>query len=86
MPTGQAVVATDAGGIPEAVIDGTTGIIVPVGNPGKLADGLLALIRDPVRARAMGQAGRKRLLERFTIGKMVEGMEQFYGKLLARRT
>ncbi|MFA6147326.1 MAG: glycosyltransferase [bacterium] len=86
MAAGKPVVATDAGGIPEAVVDGTTGIIVPVGDPGKLADGLLALIRDPVRARAMGQAGRIRLLERFTIGKMVEGMEQFYGKLLARRT
>lgn len=85
MAAGKAVVATDAGGIPEAVADGTTGIIVPVGDPGKLANGLLGLIRNPDRARAMGQAGRKRLIERFTIRKMVDGMEQFYEKLLARR-
>jgi glycosyltransferase involved in cell wall biosynthesis len=85
MAAGKPVVATDAGGIPEAVVDGVTGIIVPVGNAGKLADALLALLRDPDRARAMGQAGRKRVLERFTMGRMIEGMERFYERLLAKR-
>lgn len=85
MAAGKPVVATDAGGIPEAVVDGVTGIIVPVGNAGKLADALLALLRDPDRARAMGQAGRKRVLERFTMGRMIEGMERFYERLLAER-
>lgn len=83
MAAGKPVVATDVGGIPEAVVDGFTGIVVPAGNTGKFAEALLTLIRDPERARTMGQAGRKRMLERFTIGKMVEGMEHFYEKLLA---
>jgi glycosyltransferase involved in cell wall biosynthesis len=85
MAAGKPVVATDAGGIPEAVVDGRTGIIVPVGNPEKLADGLLALLRNPDQARAMGQAGRKRVVERFTMGKMIEDMERIYERLLTER-
>jgi len=85
MAAGKPVVATDAGGIPEAVVDGRTGIIVPVGNPEKLADGLLALLRNPDQARAMGQAGRKRVVERFTVGKMIEDMERIYERLLTER-
>lgn len=85
MAAGKPVVATDAGGIPEAVVDSVTGIIVPVGDSRKFADALLTLIRNPDQARAMGEAGRKRLLEKFTIGKMVGSMEQFYEELLAGR-
>ena len=85
MAAGKPVVATDAGGIPEAVVDGVTGIIVPVRNPRKMADALLALLRDPDRARAMGKAGKKRVLDRFSVEKMVDGMQHFYERLLAER-
>jgi glycosyltransferase involved in cell wall biosynthesis len=62
MTMGRAVVATDVGDLPEAVADGVTGTIVAPGDPSALADALDALLGDPERARAMGDAGRARLL------------------------
>jgi glycosyltransferase involved in cell wall biosynthesis len=85
MAAGKPVVATDAGGIPEAVGDGVTGIIVPVGNAGKMADALLALLRDPGRAEAMGRAGRERAVERFSLAAMVMAVEETYLELLEGR-
>ena len=53
------------GGIPEVVADGETGLLVPVGEPEPLAEALNVLLRDPDRAEAMGQAGRKRAVSEF---------------------
>jgi glycosyltransferase involved in cell wall biosynthesis len=72
MAFGLPVVATAAGGIPEAVEDGTTGCLVPPGDPGALAEALAALLRDETRRRALGAAGRRRFEERFTVDRMVE--------------
>jgi alpha-maltose-1-phosphate synthase len=60
-----AVVGSRTGGIPEVVADGETGLLVPPGEPGPLAAALNTLIRDPDRAAAMGQAGRKRAVAEF---------------------
>jgi starch synthase len=65
MACGTAVVGSRTGGIPEVVADGETGLLVPVGEPEPLADALNALLRDPDRAEAMGQAGRKRAVAEF---------------------
>ncbi len=65
MACGTAVVASRTGGIPEVVADGQTGLLVPPGEPGPLTDALNALLRDPDRARAMGQAGRQRAVAEF---------------------
>ncbi len=56
---GVPCIGTKFGGIPEAVIDGETGILVPVGDDKALMDALETLIRDPQRRRKMGEAGRK---------------------------
>ena len=85
MAAGKAVVATRVGGIPEAVEDGRTGLLVPARDPAALAGAVLSLLRDPDRARAMGEAGRMRVEEEFSIGKMVEGIESLYVELLARK-
>jgi len=72
MAFGRAVVATRAGGIPEAVEDGVTGRVVPPRDPDALADALAAVLGD-ARARAdLGAAGRARFLDRFTADRMVE--------------
>jgi starch synthase len=65
MACGTAVVGSRTGGIPEVVADDETGLLVPVGEPEPLADALNVLLRDPDRAEAMGQAGRKRVVSEF---------------------
>jgi starch synthase len=65
MACGTAVVGSRTGGIPEVVADGETGLLVPVGEPEPLAAALNTLLSDPDRARAMGQAGRKRAVAEF---------------------
>jgi alpha-maltose-1-phosphate synthase len=65
MACGTAVAGSRTGGIPEVVADGETGLLVPPGEPGPLADALNVLLRDPGRARAMGEAGRKRVVAEF---------------------
>ena len=85
MAAGKAVIATRVGGIPESVEDGQTGLLVPARNPAALAAAVLSLLRDPDRARAMGEAGRRRVEEEFSIGRMVEGIESLYVELLARK-
>ena len=81
MAFGRAVVATRAGGIPEAVEHGVTGVVVPVRDPALLAQALLDLLADPGRRRAMGDAGRRRFLERFTADRMVEDTLRVYAEL-----
>lgn len=81
MAAGKAVVAARVGGVPEAVEDGVTGILVPARDPPAMANALLSLLRDPVRARAMGEAGRRRAADRFSIGKMVTEVERLYERL-----
>ena len=81
MAFGRPIVATAAGGIPEAVVDGITGRLVPVGDAGALASALLEVIADPARGREMGKAGRRLFLERFTDARMVEGTLRVYAEL-----
>jgi len=59
------VVATRVEAIPEIVEDGDTGLLVPPADPAALADALVALLEDPLRAREMGRRGRARVAERF---------------------
>jgi glycosyltransferase involved in cell wall biosynthesis len=76
------VVATAAGGIPEAVVDGETGFLVPPENPEALAKAVSALLADPALARAMGEAARNRVLREFSVSRMVEGNLAVYQELV----
>lgn len=58
---GKPVVATDTGALREAVDDGVTGRLVPPADPTALAGAIIELLADPVRCRAMGAAGRRKL-------------------------
>jgi len=75
---GLPVVASNVGGIPEAVLDGRTGILVPPDNPGALAAALISLIENPDRARELGSSGRRHVEEHFDWGKNVGQMEDVY--------
>ncbi|MHB1066470.1 MAG: glycosyltransferase family 4 protein [Candidatus Nanopelagicales bacterium] len=62
---GLPVVTTDATGCIDSIEPGVTGLAVAVGSPNQLAEAILSLAGDPGRARAMGRAGRERVLRDF---------------------
>ena len=82
MACGTAVVASRVGGIPEVVADDETGLLVPPDDPGALASALNALLRDPDRARAMGQAGRKRAVAEFGWSAIAAQTATLYAELV----
>jgi glycosyltransferase involved in cell wall biosynthesis len=67
----QAVVATAAGGIPDAVVDRETGRLVPPKDVEGLAHAMASLLKDPALARRYGEAGRKRVEEHFEVRRTV---------------
>jgi starch synthase len=68
MCCGRAVVATRAGGIPEVVVDGETGLLARAGDAADFAGHLAALLADPERAAEMGRRGRARARTHFAWG------------------
>lgn len=64
---GRPVVATRIGGVPEVVVDGETGLLVPPNDPAALAHAIVTLLLDSERARAFGAAGRRLARQRFSI-------------------
>ncbi|HEY1360218.1 MAG TPA: glycosyltransferase family 4 protein [Thermoleophilaceae bacterium] len=77
------VVATNVGGLAEAVADGETGLLVPGDDPAAFADALLSLLRDPNRAAAMGRAGRARAIREFDHDAHVDAYADIYARLAA---
>jgi glycosyltransferase involved in cell wall biosynthesis len=75
------VVATAAGGIPEAVVDGVTGRLVPARDADALAAALVDALASPERRIAWGRAGRERFEERFTADRMVDATLAVYAEL-----
>jgi starch synthase len=83
MACGTAVVGSRVGGIPEVVADGQTGLLAPPGDPGALADALNALVTDPVRAAALGRAGRERAVAEFSWAQIAGQTAELYEALAA---
>jgi glycosyltransferase involved in cell wall biosynthesis len=81
MTQARPVVATPVGGTPELVVDGETGVLVPPGDPEALARALAGLLSDPERARRLGEAGRRRVEERFTAAAMARRVLEVYGEV-----
>ena len=76
MALARPVVATDVGGVRDAVADGETGRVVAPGDSAAFAGALAELARDPDAARRMGEAGRARQRERFDGEAMVASYER----------
>jgi glycogen synthase len=77
------VVASAVGGIVEVVEDGRTGDLVPPGRPEALAAALRRVLADPARGRALGQAGRRRVEERFSWASVAERTAEAYAEAVA---
>jgi glycosyltransferase involved in cell wall biosynthesis len=75
------VVAPAVGGIPETFVDGESGLLVRQ-TPESLADGVLRLLENPARARAMGIAGRGRVQEQFSLTAGLDSHEALYRQVL----
>jgi L-malate glycosyltransferase len=82
MACGRPVVATSVGGIPEVVVDGETGLLVPPRDAAALADAIGRLLADPQLRQRMGAAGLQRVTERFTSEIMVRNTERMYRRIL----
>jgi glycosyltransferase involved in cell wall biosynthesis len=72
------VVATRAGGIPEVVEDGVSGLLVPPADEDALADAIVRVLRDPSVAASLSAAGRTRVESAFSVEMMVEGTLRAY--------
>lgn len=84
MAAGKACIGTRAGGIPEAVADGETGLIVPTHDPSALSQAIVRLLQDEPLRQRMGEAGRARATERFSVEKMVDGTLAAYDRIPPR--
>ena len=82
MAAAKPVVASNVGGIPEAVVHGETGLLVPPENPGALAEAMIQLLHDPKSAMKMGNAGRNRVMQQFGLNRMINEMEHIYEELV----
>ena len=82
MASGRPIVATDAAGVREAVLDGETGIIVPIKDAAALAAGIVRLAREPDMARRMVESGRRRAVEHFTVEALTEKTLAAYRRVL----
>jgi L-malate glycosyltransferase len=78
MAAGAPTVATRVGGTPEAVADGTTGLLVPPDDAAALAAAISRLLDQPGLAGALGRAGRLAVTSRFSLERMVEATERLY--------
>jgi len=78
MAMGEPVVATDIEGIREQVINGETGILVPLKNPQALAEAILRLAQDKELRTRMGLAGRRLVEQKFDIREIIKQHEQLY--------
>lgn len=82
MACARPVVASAVGGIPEVVLPGKTGLLVPPADPAALAEAINAILRDRDMARTMGLAGRRRAQEYFSWTSIAAKTRMMYEELL----
>jgi glycosyltransferase involved in cell wall biosynthesis len=84
MAAARPIVATRAGGIPEVVIDGETGLLVPIRDHEHLAGAILRLLKDRELRDRVGRAGLGRVRAEFSVDRMVEQTIALYERLAGR--
>lgn len=85
MASGKPVVATNIRGCREEVVDGVTGLLVPVNDPESLARAIIKILSNPTMARQMGEAGRKRAVELFDEKLVIDRQIEIYHRLVGAR-
>ena len=82
MACGKPVVATAVGGIPEVVVDGETGFLVPPRDHAAMAAAIVRLLGDRALRERMGAAGLARVRERFSVDRMVKDTLRVYERIV----
>jgi colanic acid/amylovoran biosynthesis glycosyltransferase len=82
--TGVPIVGSRVGGIPECMLEGKTGFLVPERDEDALARRMAELLEDPVRRHRMGAAGRALVEDRFDIDRQTAVLEDYYDSLIGR--
>ena len=85
MACGTAVLAFDADGVNEEIIEGQTGFMVPAGDAAELARVASDLLRDRARLAVVGAAARKRVEALWSLEVFLDRHERLYREILARR-
>jgi glycosyltransferase involved in cell wall biosynthesis len=82
LASGTPVVANRVGGVPDVVRDGVDGFLVEPGDAEAAAEKLVALAGDAALRRRLGEAGRARVLERYSVSRLVDDVDRLYRSLL----
>ena len=85
LSSGVPVVATAVGGIPEMIAAGVNGFVVPVNDPGAVADSIADILSSPEMATQMSHAARETALERFSLGHQVDSLLELWNQVLNSR-
>jgi glycosyltransferase involved in cell wall biosynthesis len=83
MAAGLPVVATDVGGVREAIVEGETGYVVSAGDDQKMAERIIQLLNEPARARVMGERGKLIVSDKFSCDRHLRNTLDLYDELLS---
>jgi glycosyltransferase involved in cell wall biosynthesis len=83
LAAGRPVVATRVGGVPDVVRDGEDGFLVETGAVDDIAEALGRLAADPSLRRRLGEAGRARVLPRYSVDRLIDDVDRLYRSLLS---
>ena len=84
MASSRPVITTPLGGNTEAVVEGVTGLFVPPHDPARLAEAIMELVKDELRRKEMGMAGRERVAGSFAVQDVTKKIENIYLTLAAQ--
>lgn len=82
LAAGCAAVSTDVGGVRDVIPTPESGLLAPQGNAGALATQVVGLLADQARRRAMGEAGRRLVLARYSLARLVDDIDALYREVL----
>ncbi len=80
------LITTTVGGLPEVCLHEKTGIVVPPFSPEKIAEAVRILGSDPALRRAYGQSGKAHVIEKFTLKKTLDQMEEVYAQVYPKNS
>jgi len=81
MASSKPVIGSDVGGVPDLVVPGVNGLLVPPGNAQELSGAILKLIKDKALRKQMGQQGKRRVAQ-FDISNMIDKIDRLYEEML----